>query len=52
MKTLDQIRTVEESTKEQLIRCVQSLMESPEGTRDYLITLEKDDLVTLICRLS
>jgi len=46
------MKTFEQTTTEQLIRAVKSLMTDSTGTQDYLSTLSKDELRTLICRLA
>ena len=45
MKTFNQI------TKEQLIKSVQNNMKDAEGTNEYLESLSKDELRTLLCQL-
>jgi hypothetical protein len=45
MKTFNQI------TKEQLIKSVQDNMKDAEGTTEYLQSLTKDELRTLLCQL-
>ena len=46
------MRTFEQTTTEQLIRAVKSLMTYSTEAQDYLSTLSKDELRNLICRLA
>tara|TARA_R110000803_G_scaffold31427_2_gene70107 strand:- start:328 stop:468 length:141 start_codon:yes stop_codon:yes gene_type:complete len=46
------MRTFEQTTKQQLIKAAQSLMSDSTDTQDYLNSLNKDELATLICQLA
>jgi len=46
------MKTFEQVTTKQLIKTAQSLMTDPTGTQDYLETLSRDELRTLICNLA
>ena len=43
--------TFNEITKTQIIKTVQNNMTDSEGTQDYLESLTKDELRTLLCQL-
>jgi len=46
------MRTFEQTTTEQLIKAVQSLMSDSKDTKDYLNSLNREELGTLICQLA
>ena len=46
------MRTFEQTTTEQLIKAVQSLMSDSTDTQDYLNSLSREELGTLICQLA
>ena len=45
------MKSFNEITKEQVIKSVQNNMTDSEGTQDYLESLTKDELRTLLCQL-
>ena len=45
------MKTFNKITKEQLIKTVQNNMKDAEGTNQYLNSLTKDELRTLLCQL-
>lgn len=45
------MKTFNEITKEQLIKSVQKNMKDAEGTNEYLQSLTKDELRTILCQL-
>ena len=46
------MKTFNQTTTEQLIKAVQSLMTDATDTQDYLSSLDRDDLRNLICNLA
>ena len=46
------MKTFNEVSTEQLIKAVKNLMSDSTDTQDYLETLDRDELRTLICNLA
>ena len=46
------MKTFKQTTTEQLIKAVQSLMSDTTDTQDYLNSLNREELRTLICQLA
>ena len=46
------MRTFKQTTTDQLIKAVQSLMSDTTDTQNYLKSLNREELKTLICQLA